>query len=142
MEIGIVSFVTTTTDPRTGNKGDSAQQVRDLLEEIELADQVGLDAFGIGEHHRAEFLDSAPVVLLAGSFASRKPNETAFSRDRYRTRYRSGSASAVRRNLLSAPALWVCRSWWRSLEASLPDSAPWLTSTTRRVRRLDTPVTS
>ena len=69
MEIGIVSFVTTTADPRTGNKGDSAQQVRDLLEEIELADQVGLDAFGIGEHHRAEFLDSAPVVLLAAAAA-------------------------------------------------------------------------
>jgi probable LLM family oxidoreductase len=43
-----------------------------LLEEIELADQVGLDAFGIGEHHRAEFLDSAPVVLLAAAAAKTK----------------------------------------------------------------------
>jgi alkanesulfonate monooxygenase SsuD/methylene tetrahydromethanopterin reductase-like flavin-dependent oxidoreductase (luciferase family) len=41
-----------------------------LLEEIELGDQVGLDVFGIGEHHRVEFLDSAPVVIL-GAAATR-----------------------------------------------------------------------
>jgi alkanesulfonate monooxygenase SsuD/methylene tetrahydromethanopterin reductase-like flavin-dependent oxidoreductase (luciferase family) len=41
--------------------------MQNLLEEIELADKVGLDAFGIGEHHRAEFLDSAPVVILAAA---------------------------------------------------------------------------
>ncbi len=69
MEIGIVSFVTNAADPGTGTKGDPAQRVAFLLEEIELADQVGLDAFGIGEHHRAEFLDSAPVVLLAAAAA-------------------------------------------------------------------------
>jgi alkanesulfonate monooxygenase SsuD/methylene tetrahydromethanopterin reductase-like flavin-dependent oxidoreductase (luciferase family) len=40
-----------------------------LLEEIELADKVGLDVFGIGEHHRAEFLDSAPVVILSAAAA-------------------------------------------------------------------------
>src|SRR5213080_5454450 len=40
-----------------------------LLEEIELADRVGLDVFGIGEHHRAEFLDSAPVVILSAAAA-------------------------------------------------------------------------
>jgi alkanesulfonate monooxygenase SsuD/methylene tetrahydromethanopterin reductase-like flavin-dependent oxidoreductase (luciferase family) len=40
-----------------------------LLEEIEFADQVGLDVFGIGEHHRAEFLDSAPVVILSAAAA-------------------------------------------------------------------------
>src|SRR5438309_9645640 len=46
--------------------------MQDLLEEIELADQVGLDVFGIGEHHRAEFLDSAPVVILAAAAARTK----------------------------------------------------------------------
>ena len=40
-----------------------------LLEEIEFADGVGLDVFGIGEHHRAEFLDSAPVVILSAAAA-------------------------------------------------------------------------
>src|SRR5207253_4566204 len=44
-----------------------------LLEEIELADRVGLDVFGIGEHHRAEFLDSAPVVILSAA-ATRTEN--------------------------------------------------------------------
>jgi hypothetical protein len=44
-----------------------------LLEEIELADKVGLDVFGIGEHHRAEFLDSVPVVILSAA-ATRTEN--------------------------------------------------------------------
>jgi probable LLM family oxidoreductase len=47
--------------------------MQNLLEEIELADQVGLDVFGIGEHHRAEFLDSAPAVILSAA-ASRTEN--------------------------------------------------------------------
>jgi probable LLM family oxidoreductase len=61
MQIGVDSFVTT--------RGDPADRVSDLLEEIELADQVGLDVFGIGEHHRPEFLASAPAVLLAAAAA-------------------------------------------------------------------------
>ena len=44
----------------------------DLLEEIEIADQVGLDVFGMGEHHRAEFLDSAPAIILAAAAARTK----------------------------------------------------------------------
>src|SRR6266404_4752193 len=44
----------------------------DLLEEIEIADQVGLDVFGMGEHHRAEFLDSAPGIILAAAAARTK----------------------------------------------------------------------
>jgi alkanesulfonate monooxygenase SsuD/methylene tetrahydromethanopterin reductase-like flavin-dependent oxidoreductase (luciferase family) len=43
------------------------KRLHHLLEEIELADRVGLDVFGIGEHHRAEFLDSAPVVVLSAA---------------------------------------------------------------------------
>ena len=46
--------------------------MRDLLEEIEHADQVGLDVFGVGEHHRKEFLDSAPAVILAAAAARTK----------------------------------------------------------------------
>jgi hypothetical protein len=53
MQIGIDSFVETILDPLNG-AFTNAGRVRDLLEEIELADQVGLDVFGIGEHHRQE----------------------------------------------------------------------------------------
>lgn len=67
MQIGIDSFVATNADPVTGATFSPARRIRDLLEEISIADQVGLDHFGIGEHHRAEFLDSAPTVLLAAA---------------------------------------------------------------------------
>ncbi len=69
MQIGIDSFVETMVDPSTGSPVHPVDRVRDLLEEIELADQVGLDVFGIGEHHRKEFVASAPAVLLAAAAA-------------------------------------------------------------------------
>jgi probable LLM family oxidoreductase len=72
MQIGIDSFVETTPDPVTGATVSPAERVRDLLEEIELADQVGLDVFGIGEHHRPEYVASAPAVLLAAAAARTK----------------------------------------------------------------------
>jgi probable LLM family oxidoreductase len=67
MQIGIDSFVETTLDPLNPRAHTEAERVRDLLEEIELADQLGLDVFGIGEHHRKEFVASAPAVLLAAA---------------------------------------------------------------------------
>jgi probable LLM family oxidoreductase len=67
--IGIDSFVSTVTDPDTGVEVTPAERVRHLLEEVERADQVGLDTYGIGEHHRHEYLDSAPTVLLAAAAA-------------------------------------------------------------------------
>jgi probable LLM family oxidoreductase len=72
MQIGIDSFVETTLDPLNGVTTSAVGRVRDLLEEIELADQVGLDVFGIGEHHRKEFVASAPAVLLAAAAARTK----------------------------------------------------------------------
>src|SRR5271154_7088368 len=72
MEIGIDSFIATLADPVTGTLYDPVVRLQNLLEEIELADQAGLDAFGIGEHHREEFLDSAPVVILAAAAARTK----------------------------------------------------------------------
>ncbi|MEO6801894.1 MAG: LLM class flavin-dependent oxidoreductase [Granulicella sp.] len=69
MQIGIDSFVATVTDPATGLRISPTERLSNLLEEIELADQVGLDSFGVGEHHREEFLDSAPVVILAAAAA-------------------------------------------------------------------------
>ena len=67
MQIGIYTFGETTPDPRTGRTMTPAQRMRDLLEEIELADQVGLDVFGVGEHHRPDFVVSAPAVVLAAA---------------------------------------------------------------------------
>jgi probable LLM family oxidoreductase len=72
MQIGIDSFVETTPDPVTGLTVSPAERVRDLLEEIQLADQVGLDVFGIGEHHRPEYVASAPAVILAAAAARTK----------------------------------------------------------------------
>lgn len=73
MEIGIDSFAAILPDPITGHIISATERIANLLEEVELADQVGLDVFGIGEHHRAEFLDSAPAILLAAA-ASRTSN--------------------------------------------------------------------
>src|ERR1700758_1012377 len=73
MEIGIDSFAAAISDPATGLTLSPVERMQHLLDEIELADQVGLDVFGIGEHHRAEFLDSAPVVILAAA-ATRTKN--------------------------------------------------------------------
>ncbi|HVD52229.1 MAG TPA: LLM class flavin-dependent oxidoreductase, partial [Candidatus Udaeobacter sp.] len=70
MEIGIDSFAAALTE--TSVAVSQADRMRDLLEEIEHADQVGLDVFGVGEHHRKEFLDSAPAVILAAAAARTK----------------------------------------------------------------------
>ncbi len=67
MELGIYTFAETTRDPSTGQTISAAQRLQDLMEEIELADQVGLDVFGVGEHHRPDFAVSAPAVVLAAA---------------------------------------------------------------------------
>src|SRR6266481_8902266 len=69
MEIGIDSFVAVTIDPKTGQAIEPARHLNELLDAITLADEVGLNVFGIGEHHRREFLDSAPPVILAAAAA-------------------------------------------------------------------------
>jgi len=68
MEIGIDSFAAVPLDKKMTN----AQAIEELLQRIEMADQVGLDIFGIGEHHRKDFLDSAPTMLLAAAAARTK----------------------------------------------------------------------
>ncbi len=68
MQIGVDSFVAATVDA-AGRAVDPAKHLSELLEAITLADEVGLDVFGIGEHHRREFLDSAPTVILAAAAA-------------------------------------------------------------------------
>lgn len=69
MEIGIDSFAAILPYPTTGKLPSATDRMADLLEEVEVADRVGLDVFGIGEHHRAEFLDSAPAIILAAAAA-------------------------------------------------------------------------
>jgi len=72
MEIGIYSFAEVTVDPISGKKISSHQRLLDLLEEIELADQLGLDMFAVGEHHRPEFAVSSPAVVLGAAAARTK----------------------------------------------------------------------
>jgi probable LLM family oxidoreductase len=70
MEIGLYSFAENTPDPLNDNRLQSpAERLRDLLEEIDLADQLGLDFYGLGEHHRPDFVASAPVTILAAAAA-------------------------------------------------------------------------
>ena len=67
MEIGITTFVETTPDITTGKTISHAERLREVVEEIILADAVGLDVFGVGEHHRKDYAASAPAVLLAAA---------------------------------------------------------------------------
>jgi probable LLM family oxidoreductase len=72
MEVGIDSFASHLLGAGTDKAITSMEAMRLLLERIERADQVGLDVFGIGEHHRAEYLDSVPAVILAAAAARTK----------------------------------------------------------------------
>src|SRR3989440_2776918 len=67
MEIGIDSFAAAYDD--TSVRQNPSDRLRDLVDEIEYADRAGLDSFGIGEHHRKEYLDSAPAVILGAAAA-------------------------------------------------------------------------
>ncbi len=69
MEIGIDSFAAALPDPATNQVMTGADRMAALLLEVETADRVGLDSFGIGEHHRAEFLDASPAIILAAAAA-------------------------------------------------------------------------
>lgn len=72
MEIGITTFVETTPDPHTREVISHAERIQNVIEEIVLADEVGLDVFGVGEHHRKDYAASAPAVILAAAAARTK----------------------------------------------------------------------
>ncbi|MFD0826726.1 LLM class flavin-dependent oxidoreductase [Neobacillus sp. M.A.Huq-85] len=72
MEIGLSTFVETTPDVQTGEVISHAQRIREVVEEIVLADQVGLDVFGVGEHHRKDYAASSPAVVLAAAASQTK----------------------------------------------------------------------
>jgi alkanesulfonate monooxygenase SsuD/methylene tetrahydromethanopterin reductase-like flavin-dependent oxidoreductase (luciferase family) len=134
MQVGIDSFAAAYTEASL--QVSPADRLRDLVEQIEHADQVGLDVFGIGEHHRAEYLDSAPAVILGAAAArTRRIRLTSavtvlssadpvrvfqnfatvdlLSQGRYRDRsripFRSGSGSAAPRRRSPARARSGCR---------------------------------
>jgi alkanesulfonate monooxygenase SsuD/methylene tetrahydromethanopterin reductase-like flavin-dependent oxidoreductase (luciferase family) len=67
MQVGIDSFAAAHDD--TSLSVSQSERLRRLVEQIERADQIGLDVFGVGEHHRREFLDSAPAVILGAAAA-------------------------------------------------------------------------
>ncbi len=72
IQLGIDNFVAAVVDPDSREAVGGVRRMSDLLEEIELADRVGLDSFGVGEHHRRDFYDSAPAVILAAAAARTK----------------------------------------------------------------------
>lgn len=67
MELGIYTFAELTADPATGKKISAHQRMRDLMEEVTLAEQVGLDVFAVGEHHRPDYIVSSPAVVLGAA---------------------------------------------------------------------------
>jgi probable LLM family oxidoreductase len=70
MQVGVDSFAAAFDE--SSQAVDPSERLRDLVEQVVHADQVGLDVFGIGEHHRREFLDSAPAVILGAAAARTK----------------------------------------------------------------------
>jgi probable LLM family oxidoreductase len=69
MEIGVFTFVELMPDPITGEAITAERRMHEVLEQIELADRLGLDVFGVGEHHREDFVVSSPAVVLAAGAA-------------------------------------------------------------------------
>jgi probable LLM family oxidoreductase len=72
MEFGVYTFVETRRDPLSGEPTGVDKTFADILEQMELADRVGLDVFGLGEHHRPDYAVSAPAVVLAAGAARTK----------------------------------------------------------------------
>jgi probable LLM family oxidoreductase len=72
MELGLATFGDVAPDLQNGTAISPAERLHNLIEEIELADQVGLDVFGVGEHHRADYAVSSPAVVLAAAAARTK----------------------------------------------------------------------
>jgi probable LLM family oxidoreductase len=68
LELGVYTFAELNPDPATG-RADAGRRLRELVEEMEVADRVGLEVFGVGEHHRPDFAVSSPAVVLAAGAA-------------------------------------------------------------------------
>ena len=83
MEIGVYTFAEMTPDPYTGKTIPAHQRLSNLMEEIELAEQVGLDVFAVGEHHRPDYAVSSPAVILAAAAVKTKTEILLDDRKRY-----------------------------------------------------------
>lgn len=67
MELGLITFADMEPETLPGRGINGHQRIRDLMEEIKLADQLGLDVFGVGEHHRPDYAVSSPAIILAAA---------------------------------------------------------------------------
>lgn len=72
MELGIGMFGDIAINPKTGKPADAGQKLKEIIEEIKLADEVGIDVFGLGEHHRPDYAVSSPEIVLAAAAAVTK----------------------------------------------------------------------
>jgi probable LLM family oxidoreductase len=72
MELGLYTFADVDPNATIGKGAEGARRIKDLIEEIELADQVGLDFFGLGEHHREDYAVSSPATVLAAAAVKTK----------------------------------------------------------------------
>ena len=72
MELGVSMFADLAINPQTGIRKDTGVRLKELIEEIKLADEVGLDVFGVGEHHRKDYAVSSPEIILAAAAAVTK----------------------------------------------------------------------
>jgi alkanesulfonate monooxygenase SsuD/methylene tetrahydromethanopterin reductase-like flavin-dependent oxidoreductase (luciferase family) len=73
VELGVYTFAELTPDPGSGAMIGPDERLRNLLDEIRLADEVGLDVFGVGEHHRPDFVVSAPAIVRAAPAPRTEP---------------------------------------------------------------------
>src|SRR5690554_4810119 len=69
MELGLITFADMQPEHLTGGAVSTNQRIEELIEEIKLADQLGLDVFGVGEHHRPDYAISSPAIILAAAAA-------------------------------------------------------------------------
>lgn len=72
MEFGLYTFADVAPNPENGKPGNTNQRFKELMEEIRLADEVGLDVFAIGEHHRPDYAVSSPAVVLGAAAVQTK----------------------------------------------------------------------
>ncbi|HBC04583.1 MAG TPA: LLM class flavin-dependent oxidoreductase, partial [Aequorivita sp.] len=72
MEYGISTFADVMPDPHTGRTISQAERIRQVVDDIVLADKLGVDFYGVGEHHRREFAASSPAIVLAAAAGNTK----------------------------------------------------------------------
>ena len=127
MEIGIDSFAAA-SNQGNGTAADSSKAITQLLDRMEQADKAGLDVFGIGEHHRKEFLDSAPALILSAA-AARTKNIRLTSAVTVLSAADPVSTPAI--PLTRATARFATSAYWTVDFVSADDSTPSLVATGR-----------